>query len=254
LNDLLRSTLFYAAALDALLGVCALVRPLPTFLYRTRLRALLALAAGGITIAVLSTTTPAPATVASSRSELDRFAPTYHFREMHETRIDAPADRVYSAVKTVTPDEIALFQTFTWIRRFGRPAPPGVLNAPGRRSILDTAVRGGFLLLAEENNREIVFGTLVIRPAELTIPDKPTPDTYRLLDKAGIAKATMNFLVEPIDGRSSRLVTETRVYATDERVLIAFTPYWLAIYPGSAILRVTWLRAIKTRAEGPDAF
>jgi hypothetical protein len=28
----------------------------------------------------------------------------------------------------------------------------------------------------------------------------------------------------------------------------------LAIYPGSAILRATWLRAIKTRAEGPDAF
>jgi hypothetical protein len=254
LNDLLRSALFYAAALAALLGVCALVRPLPTFLYRTRFRALLAVAAGGIAAAVLSTTTPMPSTVAANRSELDRFAPTYHFREMHETRIDAPAARVYAAVKTVTPDEIALFQTFTWIRRFGRPAPPGILNAPGRGSILDTALRSGFLLLAEEDNREIVFGTLVIRPAGLKIQDKPTPEGYRLLDAAGIAKATMNFLVEPIDASSSRLVTETRVYATDKNALDTFTPYWLAIYPGSAILRATWLRAIKTRAEGPDAF
>ncbi|MGH9386366.1 MAG: hypothetical protein ACRD2N_18990, partial [Vicinamibacterales bacterium] len=140
------------------------------------------------------------------------------------------------------------------IRRFGRPAPPSVLNAPGRRSILDTAVRGGFLLLAEEANREIVMGTLVIRPRGLIIPDKPTPDGYRALDKAGIAKATMNFLVEPKGDKSTLLLTETRIFATDEDALQSFTPYWLAIYPGSAILRVTWLRAIKTRAEGPDAF
>jgi hypothetical protein len=254
LNDLLRSTIFYTAALVILLAVCALVRPFPTFLYRTRFRALLALVAGGAAMIFLSTATPAASTVVSTTSELDRFAPTYHFRERHEARIDAPAERVYAAIKAVTPDEIALYQTFTWIRRFGRPAPPGVLNAPARRSILDTALRGGFLLLAEEANREIVFGTLAVRPAGLTIPERPTPDGYRLLDKAGIAKATMNFFVEPIDSNSSRLVTETRVYATDENALRIFTPYWLAIYPGSAILRVTWLRAIKTRAERPNVF
>jgi hypothetical protein len=220
-------------------------------MFRTRVRALLALIGAGTTIAVLSTTSPSPSTVRSSASELDRFAPTYHFREIHETRIDAPVDRVYAAVKSVTPDEIALFQTFTWIRRFGRPAAAGVLNAPGRRSILDTAVRGGFLLLAEHANREIVVGALTMRPAGL---ERPTPDGYRSLDQAGIAKATMNFLVEPIEAGTSRLVTETRVYATDEHALQAFTPYWLAIYPGSAILRVTWLRAIKARAEAPNAF
>lgn len=208
----------------------------------------------GAGLAMLAMTMPSPATVASPSTALDRFAPTYQFREVHETRIDAPAERVYAAIKTVTPDEISLYQTFTWIRRFGRPAPPGVLNAPGRRSILDTATRSGFMMLAEEANREIVFGTLAIRPGGLAIPEQPTPDGYQRLDKAGIAKATMNFLIDPIDAGRSRLVTETRVYATDERALRAFTPYWLAIYPGSAILRVTWLRAIKTRAEGPNAF
>ncbi len=251
MTDLLRSTLFYASALAILLGICALVRPLPAFMYRTRFRALLAILAGGTAIAILSTTMPSAATVTAGANAIDRFAPAYHFREIHETRIDAPVDRVYAAVKTVTPGEIALFQTFTWIRRFGRPAPPGVLNAPERRSILDTAVRGGFVLLAVEVNREIVVGALTIRPPGL---EQPTPEGYRQLDKPGIAKATMNFLIEPIGARSSRLVTETRVYATDEPALQAFTPYWLAIYPGSAILRVTWLRAIKQRAEGSDAF
>jgi hypothetical protein len=254
MNDLLRSTLFYTSALAILVGICALARPLPTFIYRTRIRALVAIVVCSVGIAILSTTTPPSATVQSPSTALDHFAPTYHFREMHETRIDASVDRVYAAIKSVTPDEIALFQTFTWIRRFGRPAPSGVLNAPGRGSILDTALRSGFLLLAEENNREIVFGTLAIRPAGLTITDKPTPDSYRRLDKAGIAKATMNFLIEPVGANSSRLVTETRVFATDDDALQTFTPYWLAIYPGSAILRVTWLRAIKARAEGPNAF
>ena len=255
MTDLLRSTLFYASALAIVLGVCALVRPLPTLVYRTRIRALVTLVVFGVAIGILSLRAPRAAAVTAPSTALDRFAPRFHFREMHETRIDAPVDRVYAAVKAVTPDEIALFKTLTWIRRFGRPEPPGVLNAPGRRSILDTAVRGGFMLLAEEANREIVVGTLAIRPARLAIPENPTPDTYRELEQAGIAKATMNFLVEPIDaGQGTRLVTETRVYATDEDALQAFTPYWLAIYPGSAILRVTWLRAIKDRAEGPDVF
>lgn len=254
MNDLLRSTIFYSAMLATLLSLCALVHPLPTSIFRTRIRALVVLVVCGAGLAALAMTRPSSATVASRSTSLDRFAPTYQFREVHETRIGAPVERVYAAIKTVTPDEIALYQTFTWIRRFGRPSPPGILNAPGRRSILDTATRSGFLLLADEANREIVFGTLALRPAGLTIPGRATPDSYLSLDQAGIAKATMNFLIDPIDAEHSRLRTETRVYATDENALQAFTPYWLAIYPGSAILRVAWLRAIKTRAEGPNAF
>lgn len=42
---------------------------------------------------------------------------------------------------------------------------------------------------------------------------------------------------------------ETTIAATDAEALRRFTPYWRVIFPGSAILRVTWLRAIKSRAE-----
>jgi hypothetical protein len=45
------------------------------------------------------------------------------------------------------------------------------------------------------------------------------------------------------------VITETRVFATDAVALRRFTPYWRIIFPGSAILRVTWLRAVKHRAE-----
>src|SRR5262245_32557245 len=61
----------------------------------------------------------------------------------------------------------------------------------------------------------------------------------------------MNFYVEDAGGGVSRLVTETRVHATDAAARRRFAAYWRMIYPGSALLRVTWLRAIRARAEAP---
>ncbi len=46
------------------------------------------------------------------------------------------------------------------------------------------------------------------------------------------------------------LVTaETRVYATDASARRRFARYWRVIYPGSALIRRRWLRAMKRRAE-----
>jgi len=59
----------------------------------------------------------------------------------------------------------------------------------------------------------------------------------------------MNFLVEP-DGRGGSLLsTETRVFATDAVARRRFAVYWRVIYPGSALIRRMWLRAIRLRAE-----
>jgi hypothetical protein len=40
----------------------------------------------------------------------------------------------------VTADEIALFRTLTWLRRFGRPGPESMLNPPPHVPVLDVAV------------------------------------------------------------------------------------------------------------------
>ncbi len=78
-----------------------------------------------------------------------------------------------------------------------------------------------------------------------------TPDLYRSLSAPGFVKATMNFRIEP-DGSGSRVTTETRVHGTDTNAILRFTPYWRTILPGSWILRVTWLDAIRRRAEGQN--
>jgi hypothetical protein len=61
----------------------------------------------------------------------------------------------------------------------------------------------------------------------------------------------MNFLVEDAGDGFSSVTTETRVYTTDTFARRHFAAYWRIIYPGSALIRRMWLRAIAHRAENP---
>ena len=61
--------------------------------------------------------------------------------------------------------------------------------------------------------------------------------------------AAMNFHIAPAGDGDSELTTETRVFAIDPQATLAFAAYWRVIYPGSALIRVMWLRAIRLRAE-----
>jgi hypothetical protein len=58
--------------------------------------------------------------------------------------------------------------------------------------------------------------------------------------------------VSPMSG-GSRVTTETRILATDDGARRRFGAYWRVIYPGSALIRIGWLDAIRRRAETPGA-
>lgn len=66
----------------------------------------------------------------------------------------------------------------------------------------------------------------------------------------GFALAAMNFELEDDGPGACRVTTETRVHATDARSRRLFATYWRTIYPGSALIRRLWLRAVRLRAEG----
>lgn len=219
----------------------SIVRPLPRLRLRTRRRALLVVIAGFSAITIVFNLTPATVALAAPSTRLDDIAPRFQFRESHEIRVAAPPDRAFAAIKNVTANEIALFQTFTWLRRFGQDGPESIINAPGDRPILDVAVKTGFTLLADEAPREVVFGTPVTGAG--SIRDDPRAQF----------QIAMNFLVVPDGPAASVIVTETRVFAKTPAAVSAFTRYWRVIYPGSAILRVTWLRAVRARAERPSS-
>ena len=246
---------FFAVALvDAgLLGMvggalCVLV-PLRFLGIGTRPRgvALFAVASAAAAIGMLL---PAPLEhVDHARTDLDRAMPEWQFRERHRTRIHASPERVYDAIRTVTAGEVALLRTLTWIRspHIGA-ARESILNPPADEPIYDVAVRSGFIRLSDAPPREVVLGTIVAGRVR-DLHGEPAAASLIALSTPGFAKAALNFRVEPVGPGVCELTTETRVFATDPRTARVFGSYWRVIYPGSALIRVMWLRAIRLRAE-----
>jgi hypothetical protein len=237
-----------AGLLVGLLGLAALIKPLPFLRIVNRKRAAVVFAAG-----LLTTTTalllPAPEmTVQTPQTALDRVAPSYEFHEVHSIRIRATPDRVYKAIKQVTADEILFFRTLIWIRRFGRSGPESVLNVPEHRSLLDVATQTTFVTLADGPD-EIVVSTIVVAPSDVTIKRPLTLEQFNAIHGPGFALASMNFLIKDAGQGACDVSTETRVHATDASARRRFAAYWRVIYPGSALIRRMWLRAIKRRAE-----
>ena len=180
-------------------------------------------------------------------NRLEEFAPAYQFNEVHRIRIRAPRSRIYRSLKEVTAAEITLFRALTWIRRFGRAGPESILNPPSHEPLLEVAMRTGFLLLADDPERELVLGIVVIAPRGVKRP--ATSEQFKELEASGVAKAVMNFRIEHAGDGAWLVSTETRVHATDASARRRFARYWTLIRPGSGFIRMMWLRAIKRRAE-----
>jgi len=243
------SLLVYTGFGLALVGLVCVIRPLRFLRITTRQRGA-TLVVAGLLMAISAFAVPArEKRVTSPASRLDEFMPVWQFEEHHATRVRAPVDRAWQAVRGVTAGEIALFRTLTTLRRLGRSGPESILNAPERLPILDVAIRTSFALLAEEPPREIVVGTIVIAPRGFDAGGALGPDVFRS-PPAGVALAAMDFQITP-DGEYSIVSTRTRVFASDGLARRTFRVYWRLIYPGSSLIRAMWLRAVHRRAEAP---
>jgi hypothetical protein len=186
-----------------------------------------------------------------AETRLDDFVPVWQFGEHHTIKVAAPPERVFDAVKRIRASEITFFRTLTWIRRGGRKLPQSILNAGDTTPLLDVATKSGFIYLANDAPRELVVGTMVITPPGARRP--LTPQTFSTPLPPGYALAAMNFLVKPDGPNASIVSTETRVFANDPESRRRFARYWRLIYPGSALIRRMWLRAIRKRATTPSA-
>jgi hypothetical protein len=138
----------------------------------------------------------------------------------------------------VRPEEIRFFKTLTTIRGIGNMGHEG-------RPILESFTSGWFLLLADDPDREIVFGHRGDGRGRKTL----APEEFKAFHPAPLIKIVMNFRIQDVDASHCRLTTETRVYAAGTQVVRGFATYWRLIYPGSALIRRMWLRAIRLRAE-----
>jgi hypothetical protein len=191
-------------------------------------------------------------------NRLDQFLPRFHYHEIHRVSIQASAARVFRAIHEVTPAELPAPVHFLF---FLRSLPTRLLRRDQRglnhsEPILKQIVEASFLLLLEELNSEVVLGTIG-KFWQATSDDpsnrKPAKGAREFMEfnKPGFAKAVMNFQV--IDkGDHVMARTGTRIQALDALVLSKFRVYGWLILPGSALIRVWWLKAIKRRAEKLD--
>jgi len=243
------SVILYLGLVVTFVGLVGLVRPVRRLGLPTRRRAAIVAVAGACVVAVGALAPTRTTRVTGTTSRLDALIPAYQFNEVHSLRVAAPPESVYRAMREVTAGEISLFQLLTAIRRFGRPTGESILNAPDSVPIIDVAARTGFLALADDPPREFVVGTVVVAPDGWRRSEAATPAAFATLTGAGFATAVMNFRIVGDAPRGSLLSTETRVFATDAASARRFGVYWRVIYPGSALIRRMWLRAIRSRAE-----
>ena len=238
----------YSGVLIVVVGLMHVIRPRRRVGMPTRMHAL-AVAAAGSCVALIGLLRPVyESRVVRRSTRLDAFLPAWQFREVHTLGVAAPPERVFDAITRVRAEDIRFFRTLTWIRRGGRSVPESILNAGPGEPLLDVATRSGFIWLGNEAPREVVIGTAVLAPRGWR--EKLTPEAFLEPLPPGFALAGMNFLVAPCGLNGSVITTETRVFANNRSACRRFAMYWRLIYPGSAIIRRMWLRAIARRALG----
>ena len=246
---MLASAVVYLGLTIAFAGLIFLVKPIRWLRIPTRLRALAMAGVGAVVVGIGLTLPASESRIKHVETRLDEFAPAWQFSEFHTIRIAASPARVFEAIKRVRADEIFLFRTLIWIRGGGQPIPENIRNAGAHgESLIDVATATTFVRLADDFPRELVVGTVVGAPPGAR--PKPTPDVFQKPLPPGFALATMNFVVTPDGGSGSVVSTETRVFANSPSARRRFAAYWRVIYPGSAIIRRMWLRAIQRRATG----
>jgi hypothetical protein len=245
------SAIVYFGLIMATAGLVLVVKPIRRLRIPTRWRGL-GVAGAGVLLAGIGLMLPAAeARVTRPETRLDEFAPAWQFHEFHTIAVAAPPARVFEAIERVRADEIFLFRTLIWIRRFGQPVPQSIRNAGAHgESLIDVALRTTFVRLAEEGPRELVVGTVVGAPPGWRGP--LSPEVFQKPLPPGFSLATMNFVVTADGSGGSVVSTETRVFANSPSARRQFAAYWRIIYPGSAIIRRMWLRAIQRRATNPN--
>lgn len=208
----------------------------------------------------------APNTNAEDPMLLDDLMPQYDVVERHRTVVRAPPNIVFGAireanlaggmitrallaVRALPATLIAIAQSprRAWTEYHGRATH----RQSGVR--LNDFERAGFRVVAERAPHELVIGLLgrFWTPRGDLCADV-TADAFRAGPPMGMALAGWNFTVSARPDGSSELRTETRVWCSAD-ARWKFRLYWLAVRPGSGLIRRAMLRAIRHHAESRGA-
>src|SRR5438132_3393356 len=179
---------------------------------------------------------------------IDRFMPEFDVSEHHLIRVQAPAERTYTAARDLDLARSAVVRSLSALRGIS-----GLVRRrpPHRRSMtFDDLVQAGFVWLADEAPTEMVLGVAGTfwRPSGGVV--RMAAAEFEPFDREGCAKAAWNFHVVPVDEGTSIVTTETRVRVPDDESRRRFMLYWAAIGPFSGVIRRQALGLVRNAAEG----
>lgn len=163
--------------------------------------------------------------------------PEARLLERHESRVAAPPERAYEAIRQVRLAEMPIVRALFTMRRI--PYSKGM-------TLLEFFITPPFLILEEEAPQEVVIG-VAGRPWHLR-QHPSTPDEFRSSGRPGTMQAIANFRVDATEG-GSLISTETWVATFGLMASLLFRTYWLIVGPFSALIRREFLRAAGKMAE-----
>lgn len=172
---------------------------------------------------------------------IDDVMPVYDVIKHHEAVLSARPEVVFDAIKGIDFGRSPYIRALLTLREL----PQLVRGAlPSERLDFEFLMNRGFVVLAEDPDREIVLGVA----GRFWRPDggmvRVDPSEFLTLELPNLAKATMNFAVTDLGGGKTKLTTETRVLCTDNKARRNFGIYWKVIGPFSGFIRTQTLKLI----------
>lgn len=152
------------------------------------------------------------------QANLNRFLETYQFSEFHTITIHTSKEAVWKTLNEIDFMKSKVIQSLFFLR--------GMQSHSVKLDDLKKFINPVFI----EENQEIILCST---------------------EKAfwGTCTLAWNFYLQEIDGKTTELSTETRVFLPSRKDFLAFRCYWLFIEPFSRLIRRIMLSLIKKEAE-----
>jgi hypothetical protein len=185
---------------------------------------------------------------------IDAYLPVFDSRQVVELDVNAPVEETYAAIRDTDlrdPLVNALFAVRELptriIRRWrGKPAP-GPRGPVTLQSL--TAPGGGFILLGEHTDCELVLGSVGKFWRHDYGSRQITREEFAPFAEPGYAKLAVSICACASLGEGTTLRHEARTSTTDEAARRAFGRYWRIIRPGVALVMRRALVRIGREAE-----
>lgn len=177
---------------------------------------------------------------------LDQFIPKPDKHERHRTLVRAPADLVLEVALNFDLQSVPLVYAIFWLRnKILRATKPLPARGMGLEALTQSI---GWGVLIDEPGVYVSGAACQPWVADVVFSAIPVEQfaTYSEPDRVKIVWSIETEAIEPV---LTRLCSETRVVATDEKARTKFRRYWHVFGIGIVMIRWLVLPAVRRRAE-----